>query len=339
MHATLLTLTLALAYPADPPKDLETPRKPNPLAPSLRELTEEEEKAVDEVIDRFIQYDSGQLKDADGKKVVRDFQQLGPDAIPALIRGLNRAARIDHSCPAVTIARKLAKMLRGSKDTELLEFARENVGAGVERSRHMNVIKDLRVICMLRKNQVINLGLAAEESAPTLLKGTLVPADPWKKSVAKMTISELGEAAGKERGERLKTVLGELGQRKGDMVIAALGSAAATYDGDTQKQARELLDKQLAGLKASEIKEKLKDDRAEVRAAAARVVASKKLPLESALVDLLTDDEKVAWQAAHDALVRLCQGTDLGPRPNASDAERKEAAGKWRTWLQQRGGR
>jgi hypothetical protein len=339
MHATLLILSLVLVHPADPPKDLETARKPNPLAPSLRELTDEEEKALDEVIDRFIQYDSGQLKDTDGKKVVGDFQKLGPDAIPALIRGLNRAAKIDHSCPAVTIARKLARMLRASRDTELLEFARENVGAGVERSRHMNVIKDLRLICMLRKNQVINLGLASEGSAPTQLKGTLVPADPWKKGVARMTISELAEAAGKERGERLKTVLGELGQRKGDMVIAALGSAAATYDGDTQKQARELLDKQLAGLKSSEIKEKLKDDRAEVRAAAARVVARKKLPLETVLVDLLTDEEKVAWQAAHDALVRLSQGTDLGPGPNASDAERKEAAGKWRAWLQQRGGR
>src|SRR5437879_13169958 len=106
MHATLLTLTLALVYPADPPKDLETPRKPNPLAPSLRELTEEEEKALDEVIDRFIQYDSGQLKAADGKKTVRHFQSLGPDAIPALIRGLSRAAETDHRCAAVTITRE-----------------------------------------------------------------------------------------------------------------------------------------------------------------------------------------------------------------------------------------
>src|SRR5438445_9244046 len=161
MHATLLTLTLALVYPADPPKDLETPRKPNPLAPSLRELTEEEEKALDEVIDRFIQYDSGQLKDADGKKVVRDFQKLGPDAIPALIRGLNRAARIDHSCPAVTIARKLARMFAVTEDTELLQFARENVGAGITQSRHLTVLRDLRLGCTLRRNQLLRAAAGA----------------------------------------------------------------------------------------------------------------------------------------------------------------------------------
>src|SRR5207244_13235895 len=90
----------------------------------------------------------------DGKKAGAEFQRLGPEAIPALTRGLNRAAAIEHSCPAVTIAKKLDRMLRASNDAELLEFARENIGAGVTQSRHMGVIRDLRVVCIIRKRNL-----------------------------------------------------------------------------------------------------------------------------------------------------------------------------------------
>src|SRR5205085_5707284 len=107
-----------------------TPRKPSPFAPSLPELTEEEEAKFDAIVDRFIQYDTGRLRGPDAKKALEDFQRLGPEATFALIRGLNRAAAIDHSCPALTIGRKLSGILKTTKDTELLQFARENVGAG-----------------------------------------------------------------------------------------------------------------------------------------------------------------------------------------------------------------
>src|SRR5688572_30752368 len=72
----------------------DEPRKPHPFAPSLPELTEEEEKKLDGIIDRFILYDIGQLRGEEGQKAVREFAKLGPEAIPALIRGINRAAAI-----------------------------------------------------------------------------------------------------------------------------------------------------------------------------------------------------------------------------------------------------
>ena len=92
MTAIVVSLVFATLSMAD-----ETSRKPSPLAPSLRSLTPEEEKEFDGVIDRFIQFDTGRLKGQKGKQAVSDFKQLGPDAIPALIRGLNRAASIDYS--------------------------------------------------------------------------------------------------------------------------------------------------------------------------------------------------------------------------------------------------
>ncbi len=333
MCTTLVAFTLAVLVSADPPARSETPRKPNPLAPSLPELTEEEENKLDEIINRFTDYDSGKVRGGNGKQIVKDFQKLGPEAIPALIRGLNRAAKIEHSCPAVTIAKKLARMLSASKDTELLEFARENVGAGVTQSRHMGVIKDLRVLCMLQKRAVDNAATAAADSAPAL-KGKPAPGgDSVQKGVREMTITELVEASGKDRGRRLKMVLTELGTRRGDEAIGALGAAAASYDGETRKLARDLLTRQLSSLSGEALKDKLKDDRAEVRAAAASVAANKKYHLESELIDLLADDETSVRQAAHRALVRISKGTDFGPKAGATEAERKQAEQKWRAWL------
>jgi hypothetical protein len=339
MGTTLLSLCLLFLLTEQPPAPSETPRKPNPLAPSLRELTDDEENNLDDIINRFIQADTGKLRGAEAKQALNDFQKLGPDAIPALVRGLNRAAKIDHSCPAVTIAKKLARMLRSTRDTELLEFVRENAGAGITQSRHMGVIKELRVLCTARKGAVAREGEAAVRSAPTLSGDSTAPFVAKENDLRKMDISGLVEEAGKESGPRLEAVLTELGKRRGDEVIGALGSAAANYDGSVQRLARDLLTRQLSDLGSAALKRKLKDDRAEVRAAAARIVSNKGIHCEKALVDLLTDDDETVRQAGHAALVHLSKGTDFGPKADAGDAERKEAAQKWRAWLDKQGGR
>jgi hypothetical protein len=338
MTPTLLTLTVVLVLSGEPPTQSETPRQPNPLAPSLPLLTDDEEKRIEQTIDRFIEAESGKLRGSEAKKAQSNFQKLGPEAIPSLIRGLNRAAKIEHSCPAVIIAKKLARMLSTTKDAELLEFARENIGAGVTQSRHMGVLKELRVLCMLRKG-----ALPREESRATVRTlpgsravGTAL-STAGNNDVSGMGVSELIEAAGSERGVRLKTVLTELGRRRGEPVIGALGSAAATYDGEIQELAHDLLTRQLSALSANELKEKLKEDRAEVRAAAVRVVGSKGLHLERELIPLLDDEEAVVRRQARQALITLSKGQDFGPKDDATDAQRAEAQAKWRGWLAKQG--
>ncbi len=174
MHTALAALTVAAVLSAQQ----ETPRKPNPFAPSLPLLTDEEEAKIDAVIDKFIAYDSGKLKGPEGRKAQADFIKLGPEAIPALIRGLNKAAKIEHSCPAVTIAKKLARMLRSSHDMELLQYARENIGAGVEQSRHMGVIKDLRMTCIVQMRAAGNAQENQIRSTPTIKGNSVGPKDP-----------------------------------------------------------------------------------------------------------------------------------------------------------------
>jgi hypothetical protein len=155
---TWLCCCLLVLSQADPPRSSEgtTPRKPHPLAPSLPETTDEEEKRYDQIIDRFILADTGRLTGPEAQQAIRDFDRLPPQAIFALIRGLNKAAAIDHSCPALQISKKIARQLRTSDDLELLKFARENIGAGVVRSRHADHIKDLRVAISRRMTQVVN---------------------------------------------------------------------------------------------------------------------------------------------------------------------------------------
>ncbi len=308
----LLTLTLAVLA-ADPPA--ETPRKPSPYAPSLPALTKEEEEKYDGIIDRFIQADVGLLRGAEARDAVRDFKALKADAIPNLIRGLNRAARVEHSCPVVVIAEKLQRFLLASDDQELLQFARDEIGAGVGRTRHQNVIQDLRFRVMLRKNALARRG----------------PAGP--KAPRVMSNAELAQAAGTEHGPRLRQVLHELATRKGKEVLDGLTVAATSYDSDTKKLGRDLLERHLAGQPAAFVKERLADEQAAIRLAAVRVAGARFPALAPAVIDLLGDADAEVRAAARDALVRLSRGQDFGPSPDAPAAEREQARQKWRDWF------
>jgi len=326
MKAMLLGLALLALLPGQQPPGGPTPRKPHPLAPSLPELTDAEEANLDRVIDRFIAYDTGKLKGTEGKQALTEFNQLGPEAIPALIRGLNRAANLEHSCPSVIIRNKLQRLLLRSNDVALLDFARDNIGAGVTASRYKGMLNDLRVSLSMRKASVLRSGTA------------FVP-EPSERESRPLTVKDLARLAGSERGEKLKAVLDELGKRPGDEALAALGSAATSYDGDVQKQARELLQRRLAQLRLPALKDKLKDDRLEVRALAAKVSVERGQRWGGELIELLNDDEPRVRQAARQALVRLSRGQDFGPEANATAAQQAEAVRRWRTWWTAQGNR
>src|SRR5690606_31817077 len=84
--------------------------------PSLMPLTQEsldpEQRAMDRIVDDFIAYDIGQLRGTAGARARQQFAQLGPESIPALVRGLNKAAGIHASCPVGVIASKLVSTLQ-----------------------------------------------------------------------------------------------------------------------------------------------------------------------------------------------------------------------------------
>jgi hypothetical protein len=313
MYTTALVLGLVLIA-----ADTESrPRKASAIAPSLRAITREEEEKFDEIVNRFIRADTGGLKGPAARKALQELEALKPEAIPALIRGLNRAARLNATCPVLTIHKKLSKMLLSSNDQVLLEYARDEIGADIGRSWYAGTLRDLRVKLMIRKNALAQLGPAR----PAVGKGTTAP-----------STSELVKAASTERGARLKGVIAELSKRNGKEALAGLAVAASSYDRETQKLAHQGLDAVLGRLTATALRDHLGDDNAEVRRSAIRVAAAKHPSLVGAVIDRLTDEVSEVRAEARAALKKISKGEDFGPFIGATRAQQQQAQRKWRDW-------
>lgn len=321
LMATLLASFFNPAASAQIPTEPAPKRNPHPLAPSIPELTEEEEKKLDEVVDRFILFDTGKLRGAEGQQAYRDFANLGPEAIPALLRGLNRSAAINHSCPVTVIAAKLNKLLLTSNDVKLLEFARDEIGSSVYNSPHKAVLQDLRFQVTTRKNALQRAGVGVS-TAP--LPRTL-------------TTDQLLQEASKERGDRLRSLIGELGQRDGDEVLSTLGTHAAGMDKETQQFARNALFASLNRLKADDLRAKLKDEKSEVRFAAVRVVRHRNHPFGAELIELIDDSDATVREWAHTTLIKMNRGVDLGPSKIATKDQIENAKQSWRSWWEKQG--
>lgn len=322
-HASgFLTLVVLLAPNQEPAQ--KTPAERNPFAPSLPLLTEKEEEKLDAVVDRFIEADTGDLHGQEAKKARQDFEKLGPEATFALIRGLNKAAKIEHSCPVVTIARKLSKMFEATADTELLQFARENIGADVGPTRHANVLKNLKLTCSLRKSALVRAGITG---TPVL----------EERSLKTGSLKELINTASSDHGVKQKEAIQELGKQKGDEAINALAAVAATaYDREVQQMARDHLGRCLARLTSDELKTKLRDERDEVRLAAVRRAGRKPEAWGKELIEALGDANQEVREEAHRGLLALSQGKDLGATAKLDKTEFEAIQAKWKEWLKSR---
>jgi hypothetical protein len=313
MTTTVLVLALVLNAADTDSK----PRKASGIAPSLPALTKEEEQKIDDIVDRFIQADLGRLRGVEARKAIREFEDLKAEAIPSLIRGLNRAARLNATCPVLLITKKLTRMLMASSDQVLLEFARDEIGADIGRSKYAGTLKDLRVKVMLRKNYLARLG----ESRP-----------PPPRGLGAFSTADLAKAASTERGARLKVLITELARRNGKEALAGLAVATSSSDEETQKQARDGLDTVLGRLRAADLAERLEDDSAEVRMSAIRVAGARHAALVPKVIDRLTDESAEVRAAARAVLKKLSKGEDFGPAPGASVAQQRQAQQKWHDW-------
>jgi hypothetical protein len=129
------------------------------------ENTPAEEEKLDKVIDNFIQYDTGARRNT---AALNELNSLGPEAIPALIRGLNKCAKSGYSCPTASIAKKLKQLLLASEDPRVLDFARDNIGAGIGKPTPYDpLLRDVKVTTLLRKKQLAQLRDAARKDIPT----------------------------------------------------------------------------------------------------------------------------------------------------------------------------
>lgn len=308
------------------PLQAQQSRKPHSFIPTINELTEEEEKKVAAIIDRFILYDIGKLRGAEGQQALKDFQKLGPDAIPSLIRGLNRAAEINHSCPVTVIAGKLQSFFGSTNDLKMLQYARDEIGAGVGKTVHGAVIQDLRFFCSNRRNALVRAGVK--------------PINPALAAAKALATADLIEEIGKKSGDPQRFLIVELGQRNGDEVIDALYRACADREMATRQAAANALYAVLYRSKPEELKDRLKDEKAEIRLAAIKVVSAKALRWGGEVIDRLEDEDANVRLWARGTLTRMAkQAVDYGPDPRATKEQRAVAVKRWRDWWEKQGSR
>jgi hypothetical protein len=251
-----------------------------------------------------------------------------------LVEGLNRAANMEHSCPAVVIGKKIERIVFATDDVDLLSYIKDNVGAGVKAQRHMGVIKILQVKCIVAKGDLQRARLAAGNAPRVGAAPPNAPANAPPNAFDKFTPADFLAAAKDEQGPKLKSILAEAEKRK---LFDVLVIAAARPETEAKELGESYLDKHMEQKTGPQLKELLKHARPEARAAASRVVAKRGLRFEKELIDLLGDDLALVHGAAHRALVQLAKGQDFGPAADATPSERAEAVRLWRAWLAKAG--
>jgi len=134
------------------------------------------------------------------------------------------------------------------------------------------------------------------------------------------------------KGDEQKSVLARLRDAKDSDSIDALALAIPKLSGDIRHQARDVLTARLKCLPAATLRDKLQDDRMEVRCAAAlacgRKIAREHIP---DLLQLLDDPEMDVVQSARVALTELT-GEDFGLTRDAGQRGRAVAVAAWRKW-------
>ncbi len=292
--------------------------------------------AEDRIVDDFIRYDIGQLPGEPGRRAYAAFNSLqGDAAVAALVRGVNKAARIGNSCPIIVICGRLQSLLPGTQNRDLLASAFRQLDSSGSGVYYANYVENMR--------QLVDQRLAAVSGeAPQLrrqlqgggtasqLRRARIPMEEW-------SCEDLAEAVTQEKDAELVSVLEELKGRQGAQHTDALARAIEQVDEQAKHVARGLLAQRLLRMTDRTLQAKLQDPNAEVRAAAARAIGYKGSPLLQELVAALQDRSPLVVGFAHESLVKLT-GEDFGPDENASVAESYSAKLRWEKYLSEQAG-
>jgi hypothetical protein len=134
--------------------------------------------------------------------------------------------------------------------------------------------------------------------------------------------------------DQQEPLIGKLKDGKGSEYTEALASAIPQLPGELRLKARDALAERLARMKATTLRDKMQDEDAEVRRAAAMACYMREeRSLIPDLIALLEDKDAVVGRAALAALKELTQ-MDLGPASGATPLERSRAVAAWKAWWQ-----
>jgi hypothetical protein len=164
---TLFLCLLAFSLAVVPLPGQVTAGKPPAGSEGKGKLERQEE--WDEVVAWFIRFEIGQLKREEAKLSTKDFHnslaRLDARAIPALVRGVNRAALENYSCPYMMFAAKLSALLSLTDDRKLVGYAVEHLGEGVTNREYLHKLDLLRGEAQRRLVAIVEGKLTARDLA------------------------------------------------------------------------------------------------------------------------------------------------------------------------------
>ena len=228
----------------------------------------QERDEYDQIVDDFIQYDVGKLRGEAGRIANARFQALkDPRAIPALVRGANKASRVPASCPIIVISSKLGGLMRATNDPRLLQHALDYLHPKGPETTYGTYLDNLRQIANEQMEELI--GQDPQTSSTLRGGGTASQLRRSRLRLEDWSYDDLVKAVGDVEGTQLLQVLGELKDRKGSIYTQGLAEAIETVADDVKPIARGLLATRLARMTDRTLRAKLKAPDAEVRAAAA----------------------------------------------------------------------
>lgn len=317
--------------------------------------TDKEDAERDQIVEEFIQFDIGNVRDPRAiERIKTRFNGLkSDDAVPALVRGMNRATRMRASCPITALAGKLRSILGASKDPEVGTYVLRNleqrdVGQYNQHLRGVFTSAEQQVVRVKGKEYAQHqLQRRSDEDQQRLayvpgLKLTDLAirehaavqsnADPSPGP----SPSEPRPAAGRPNGRRTSTPpVPAPDLRK----LSVEKLAGRLDDKASQAGALEELYRRASGSTAAEvarhadaIADVLKEGDDKAREAAARLLGL--MRTESAvpqLIDSLEDSSDSVRSAASTALTRITRQL-FGPSDNATPAETQRAVKQWRDW-------
>ncbi len=145
---------------------------------AIPRLTPAQENQLDRMVELFISYDTHgplalsmkPLPPYLGEASQRLVLNVGPEGIPALVRGINKALAIQSSCPSGLMSRRLKDLVQQCNDPIMLDYVINNLGVGLPPSHISQIAKHnhivpIRETCMQRKAELIFTQLAAERQA------------------------------------------------------------------------------------------------------------------------------------------------------------------------------
>jgi hypothetical protein len=311
------------------------------------------------LVEEFIQYDIGNVREpAAVDRIRRQFNSLKADeAVPALVRGLNRSMRMGYSCPITAISGKLMSMMQSSRNPEvgkhiLANLEQRDVGrynhhiANVRKNAEGQMIRILgreqaerqfkrRVEDDAQKMAYVP-GMKLTDLAPRQ-RAASGPASDATANDASINANRTSDATGKPASPTTTPPAADLGK----LTVAQLAERL----NDKSGQARVLRELSMRASDGNEaevaalgdsIVQSLSEGNESARMEAARLLGVLRLEWTTLpLITALEDSSPAVRSAATTALTRITRQL-FGPADDATPAQQKQAVARWRNWWEKR---